>query len=143
MGILLTFHGIPSDRVDEFWHLIEPVLMPVILRTDGRHTAVTTRRSVIDEKFQLWAGFADETLTACKFAVVTQTVTYPTGIEELEIVFCSGDVIPDSLPLLKLIEAWAVSVGCTKSSLIGRRGWSRVLKDYKESAVVLQKDLAA
>lgn len=139
----LTFTGIPSDRCDEYWPIIEPVLSRAIARTDGRHSAFTTRRAILDDKMQLWAAFEDDGMSKCVAALVTQTVIYPTGVEELEIVLCAGKVFPDCLELLGYIEAWGKSVGCSKVRLIGRKGWSRALAGYSEIAVVMERDLAA
>lgn len=139
----LVFTGIPSEKAEEFWPLVEPVLLRAIFMTDGRHTAVTTRRAILDDRFQLWCGFKDSAMKECTFAVVTEILSYPTGIQEISILFAAGDILPDNVSILGLIEAWAISVGCTEAQLIGRKGWARVLKDYEEVAVVLRKRLVA
>jgi hypothetical protein len=137
------FTGIPADRCEEFWFRIEPVLWPAILRSEGRHTSLTVKHAIQDQNMQLWATFSDQSMERCINAVVTSTATFPTGIQECEIVFCAGDVIPDSLPLLQVIEKWAKSAGCTAMALTGRRGWAKILSSrqfsYEESAVVLRK----
>lgn len=139
-----TFTGIPSDRAAAMWSVVEPVLLPAILRSNGRHTALTTRRAILDDKMQLWACFDDALMTRCRAALVTQTVEYPTGLQEAEIVFCAGEgVLPDCLPLLDIIADWASSVGCHRLRLLGRLGWSKVLPTFAVSAVVLERNLSA
>lgn len=135
------FTGIPSDMVDEFWDRVSPVLWRCIIRTDGRHTLITTKHAIQDNRMQLWAAFSDPEMTTCTAALVTETLTYPSGEQECEILFCAGDVIPGCLPLLSQIESWAKSVGCKGMRLHGRRGWAKILPTYEESSVVLRKAL--
>jgi hypothetical protein len=138
---MLTFTGIPPDRVDDFWPIVSPVLWRAIVRTEGRHTLLTTKHAIQDVRMQLWCAFTDATMTACQAALVTETATFPSGHQSCEITFCAGDVIPDCLPLLAMIEDWARGVGCTSMRLIGRKGWSKVLPAYEESAVMLERSL--
>ena len=47
-------------------------------------------------------------------------------------------------PLLRRHDdvcAWARSIGCTKMRITGRRGWTRVLPGYRETAVVVERAL--
>ena len=137
----LVFTGIPSNRCEEFWDRVDPVLWRAIVRTDGRHSSLSTKHAIQNQQFQLWVAFEDASMRECVAALVTQISTYPTGVRECEIVFCAGDVVPRCLPLLELIEAWAKSADCTAIALTGRRGWARILNSnhFEESATVLRK----
>jgi len=44
---------------------------------------------------------------------------------------------------LPLIEDWALSVGCTSLECWGRKGWLKILKDWKCSYHILTKDLTS
>lgn len=135
------FTGIPADRCDEFWPLIEPVLLRVINRTEGRHSWLSVKNAIRNQDWQLWAAFSDLEMTRCVAAVTTQILTYTTGVKEIEYTLTAGDVIPDCLQFLAIIESWAKSQGCQAVTLIGRRGWSRMLPQFEESSVVLRKPL--
>lgn len=39
------------------------------------------------------------------------------------------------------IESWARSSGCVGIEICGRKGWSRVLDGFKQTGVILEKDL--
>lgn len=52
-----------------------------------------------------------------------------------------GERMAEWLPLLTDVEEWAISQGCTSFRLFGRRGWARILDDWRETAVVLEKDI--
>lgn len=47
-------------------------------------------------------------------------------------------------PLLDIcgeIERWASDIGCIGIEIVGRKGWSRLLDGFKQTGVVLEKDL--
>ena len=45
------------------------------------------------------------------------------------------------LPLLAGLERYAKSENCQAMRIFGRRGWERLLPDYKPARVLLQKEL--
>lgn len=137
----IVFTGIPADRCDEFWPLIEPILLRVIARTEGRHSWLSVKNAIRDRHWQLWAAFSDATMTRCIAAMTSQILTYSTGVTELEVTLAAGDVIPACLPCLDVVGAWAKSQGCQAMTLNGRKGWGKMLPSYEESAVILRKSL--
>lgn len=71
--------------------------------------------------------------------VITEIVDYPQ--KSVCRIWLAGGNMDELLEAEKHITALAKSHGCDGMEIIGRRGWQRVLKDYKPSAVVLVKDL--
>jgi hypothetical protein len=57
------------------------------------------------------------------------------------IVACGGEGMTLWLPLIEKIEAYARDEGCDAVRILGRKGWMRVLKDYRAPRVVLEKRL--
>lgn len=55
------------------------------------------------------------------------------------IIACGGEDRNEWLPLITGIEAFAVNEGCEKTRIVGRKAWGRVLPDYREKCVVLEK----
>jgi hypothetical protein len=45
------------------------------------------------------------------------------------------------IPLLDGIEAYARAAGCAAVRIMGRKGWMRLLGDYRVKRIVLEKDL--
>lgn len=45
------------------------------------------------------------------------------------------------LPLLERIESYAKEEGCRAVRVYGRRGWARILRDYMQPSIVLEKEL--
>lgn len=44
-------------------------------------------------------------------------------------------------PAFNEIEKWAREIGCAALEIKGRKGWARVLPNFKQTAIVLEKDL--
>ena len=42
---------------------------------------------------------------------------------------------------IKVLEDWAKAQGCAYMDMYARRGWKKVLKDYKERCILLRKKL--
>ena len=72
-------------------------------------------------------------------AIVTEIVDYPQ--KSVCRIWLAGGDMDELLEAEKHIAAIAKSIGCTGMEIIGRKGWERVLTDYKPTAVVLVKDL--
>ena len=88
---------------------------------------------LVTGRAQLWAGE--------RAAVVTQIVA-DSGGADLHIWLAGGD-LADILALRPGIEAWARGQGCTRITIDGRLGWSRVLRPfgYMENATELERRL--
>ena len=72
---------------------------------------------------------------------VTRLVIGPNG-KYCELIACAGRRMSLWLPLLAKIEEFARAEGCESVRLSGRRGWARVLKEYREPWTTLEKRLA-
>jgi len=79
---------------------------------------------------------------ATKSIVLTEIIVYP-RLKNLHYFLAGGDL--DELSRMRpMIESWGKSLGCTRVSLAGRRGWAKTfLKDegYSPQWTVLAKTL--
>jgi len=57
------------------------------------------------------------------------------------LVACSGAGVNRWIALLDGIEAYARAAGCAAVRIMGRKGWMRLLGDYRVKRIVLEKDL--
>lgn len=73
-------------------------------------------------------------------AIVTSIESYPTGRKEMRCWLAGGD-----LTEIKAYEPalckWAREEGCHVMGIVGRRGWVKSLDGYRETAVILTKEL--
>lgn len=74
-------------------------------------------------------------------AAATTQLTTVSGRKICVLVACGGENRTRWLPLLEGIEDYARAEGCTRMQVIGRKGWQRVLRDYRARYVILQKEL--
>ena len=100
----------------------------------GTHEIEDIAEGIRRGQFQLWSGRDS--------AVVTEIIVYP-QLKDLHYFLAGGDL--DELRLMRpLIEQWGKSIGCSRVSLAGRKGWERTfLKDegYEPKWFILCKDL--
>lgn len=79
---------------------------------------------------------------ASRSIVLTEIIVYP-RLKNLHYFLAGGDL--DELSRMRqMIESWGKSIGCTRVSLAGRRGWAKTfLKDegYSPQWTVLAKKL--
>lgn len=54
---------------------------------------------------------------------------------------CGGERMQEWKHLRKRVEDYARAEGCTRVMLEGRLGWARIMPDYEQVAVVLEKRL--
>lgn len=100
----------------------------------GTHRVEDIAVGIKAGRFQFWPGRDS--------AVVTEIIVYP-QLKDLHYFLAGGDL--DELQLMRpLIEQWGKSIGCSRVSLAGRKGWERTfLKDegYEPKWFILCKDL--
>ena len=53
----------------------------------------------------------------------------------------AGERMSEWIGDLSILEEWAKSQGCHYIDLYGRRGWKKLLKEYKEDCILLRKKL--
>lgn len=104
---------------------------------DGDFYPQDIKRMIRDGKAQCWVSMLDGELEG---ALVTQVQKFPTGSVCL-LWIISGRNMREWIGDLDKIIEWARLVGCTKMRLHGRKGWKKVLKDFEETAVVLERTI--
>lgn len=100
----------------------------------GTHAFEDILEMVEKEQLQVWP--------ATQSIVLTEIIVYP-KLKNLHYFLAGGDL--DELSRMRpMIESWGKSLGCTRVSLAGRRGWAKTfLKDegYSPQWTVLAKQL--
>jgi hypothetical protein len=85
----------------------------------------------------LWLAWDGEKIKA---AAVTE-LTHANGEKFCTIVACGGRDRSQWLPLLADLEAYGRTQGCNAMRIYGRRGWRKLLPDYRTTRVLLEKEL--
>lgn len=128
-------------KAPEMWPHIEALLRKAHTRT-GFALFSDLQRDILTGRSLVWLAWNGESIEAA-----AATELHPTdGGLVCAIRACGGSDDADIkqwLPLLERIEQFAKAEGCARMRLVGRKGWLRVLEDYREKHVVLEKELAA
>jgi len=119
-----------QEQLERLRHHVEAALE----YSGGTHDFEDVVQMVEDHRLQLWP--------AKDSVVLTEIIVYP-RLKNLHYFLAGGDL--DELSRMRpLIESWGKSVGCTRVTLAGRRGWAKTfLKDegYSPQWSVLAKEL--
>ena len=131
--------------------LVSPEHIPNIWDTVHRHLELMTPHSegelepedfyeaLTNAEMQLWVALDDGYIIA---SMVSQIIPYPRK-QILRIIAIAGKGVEQWMQFLPMVEDWALSVGCTSLECWGRKGWLKVLKDWKCSYHIITKDLTA
>ena len=158
---------IDPARVHEFWPHVSP-LIAVAMERGGITDIADVERAVLTGRALVWIAIArlegerlngerpssramDGNGAVIKAAAVTQ-LSELNGARFCSIVACGaspskpaarrrGRDRDEWLPLLAGLEHYARAESCKAMRIFGRRGWERLLPDYKAARVLLEKEL--
>ena len=119
-------------RISEFWPHFKHLIDRAIIRV-GRADPLIVESRVLDGNLLLWLAYDGQ-------------IVHGAAVTELDdgictIVACGGENLSLWLPLINDLEQFARDEGCKSVQIIGRKGWVRVLKNYKTKAVILERKL--
>lgn len=123
-------------RIDEVWPPVRHFIQEALKRGDmGRFDHIEA--DVLAGDALLWLVWCKPYIEA---AVVTQIVQTEKS-RVCMIQACGGSRMGRWLDLIGQIEAYAKTEGCRCVRILGRRGWARVLKNYRETKIVLERQI--
>ena len=125
------------DEIETFWPQVKDQLARCTPHSEGELEPEDFKAFLTEGEMQLWLAIDDGELLA---SMVTQVVTYPRK-RILRIIAIGGGEMERWIHFLSGLENWAMEQGCTALECWGRKGWLRVLEDWKCSYHVLTKDL--
>ena len=126
----------PED-VSVVWPSILEYVEEVVSHSQGEATSDHYYEELTSGTMQLWVSIEGKEVLAC---MVTQIAPYPNK-QVLRIIALGGVEMEKWIQFLPDIEHWAMNVGCTSLEAWGRKGWLRILQDWKCSYHILTKDL--
>lgn len=122
---------VTPQQLDDIWPKASEWLAKAI-EMDGLITNESVYKTLESGYNQLWVC---ETAAA-----VTSIEEYPKG-RVCFIWLAGGSDLSNFKKSLPLIEQWAAEMGCCKMRVGGRAGWRRLLGDYHEPHITLEKQL--
>ena len=84
----------------------------------------------------MWLAWSDH-VEAAATTILTEADTSRACV----LTACGGRNMKRWLPLLEIIEAYAKAEGCDRLRVFGRKGWQRMLEDYRVTNIILERSL--
>ena len=128
---------VPADNASSVWEEVYPLLEKAQVYAAGELDTQDFFDMVKNGDMQLWIAEDDDGIFAM---MLTEFVRYPRK-KVMRIVSIGGKGMNRWMKYFPALEAAALSVGCTGFEIFGRKGWLRILKDWKCSYHVLTKDI--
>ncbi|HYM31802.1 MAG TPA: hypothetical protein VEU47_10905 [Candidatus Cybelea sp.] len=101
-------------------------------------TFEATEADVLAIRQLLWVAFDGTDCVAC----ATTAIDHTPARKLCRITSASGVNTKLWDRFMPMVEAYARNEGCASLRVEGRKGWKRVLKDFDEPWIVLNKELA-
>jgi hypothetical protein len=127
-----TENGEPKWWVPYFQES-EQLLLNALEYSDGTHSLEDVAMALDKDEMQLWPGI--------NTAIVTEILEFPQ--KKIIHVFLAAGDMNEVIRILPYIEKHGKKEGCEELSMIGRKGWERVMdKIYKlETKVYLSTEI--
>jgi len=142
---LYSIAKIPHEKIHEFWPMCAPLLERGVEESRGRFDIESLRQQVFSGIQFLWIIIRDEDKLCASFT--TQFMPYPRKLM-LAVVFCgSDDSIRGSSDVwgekMNDLKEWAAMNNCDGVELVGRRGWTRLMKGrgFDETYVTIESEV--
>ena len=129
--------AVPPAHLRQLWPVLAPLFMQVLSRPGSGWTMEAMVEAIASEQWQLWMVWSDGVKALC----ATELQTREDATKVCRILWCVGEDAKAFVPILRPIERWARSEGCTGMVAVTRKGWAKHLPDYKMSHVILEKAL--
>ena len=126
----------PED-IEVVWPHVKDHIARSSARAEGELTPDDFLEFLVTGQMHLWVAIENKAIIA---AMVTQVIVYPQK-RVLRIVAIGGEGMERWWQFFPLLENFAVSLGCSSLEAWGRKGWTKILKDWKSSYIVYTYDL--
>ena len=119
------------------WEEVVPLLARVVPHTEGELEPDDYIEPLTHGDMQLWVVIENKHVNA---ALVTQIVPYPQK-KVLRLISLAGEDFQEIKDFLEMVEVFALKNECSALEMWGRKGWKKLLSDWKDSYIVYTKDL--
>lgn len=132
---------VPKEHRHVIFPKVKHYLEKAAVLSGGRMTIEEIENNVLNKEHQLWIAFNDNEIVA---TADTEVVKYCTGVKTLVGHFIGGkDLESWKQPIVDAMAMFGKAEGCTKIEFMGRRGWTKPLKQigWKETYRVYEYNL--
>lgn len=135
---MLNIEGILSDEIDIYIPMLRVLIDRAIKKGNALLTVDSVIRALRDRSMQLWLIKDNEKIKAI---CITEILITP-QCRVLGIVALAGVGHKQWKDLLEqILTIYAQEKGCRYIEIQGRKGWNKVLSNFKQVAIVLRKEV--
>jgi hypothetical protein len=132
LGRVIT--QVPVEDLEFIWSQVRPQIEKAL---DGSYSSYDILEYIKQNRMQLWISWND----GIEASFVTEVCDYP-QLRVLRWVLAGGSNMESWLDLVtSKVEDWAKRNNCQRLEIVGRKGWTKVLRDYEPQAVYFVKEL--
>jgi len=125
---------VPVEDLEFIWPQVKAQLEKAL---DGSYSSYDILEYIKQNRMQLWISWND----GIEASFVTEVCDYP-QMRVMRWVLAGGSNMESWLDLVaSKVEDWAKRNNCQRLEIVGRKGWTKVLRDYKPQAVYFVKEL--
>ncbi|MGI9306715.1 MAG: hypothetical protein ACR2P5_05360 [Gammaproteobacteria bacterium] len=130
---------VEAEQIPEAWLIALPFLAMAIQKSNGRMSPETTYETLCAGNMRLWLIHYEGYIGA----LVTEIVSWPTGLKVARFVLAGGRGSKLWMQLLPFFEEYGRNNGCRILEISGRPGWEKRLPNgWNKLAVEMEKDIA-
>lgn len=130
-------YGVQAPDARKRWAVVRPWAEKLAAETGGRFLAEDILAHIEAQQIGLWLVMSGD---QCTGICLTQILQWP-RLREARFWGIAGRGFENWRHLQPVLEAWARSKGCTRFAMEGRVGWARLLHDWTQTRVVMEKVL--
>lgn len=129
---------VPPEKLAAAWDHLSAHIEKLAEITYGRLTTDDIRKHIEAGNFQLWAVVGEDNQLLA--VVTTEIIQYPQR-RACRVVGCVGENRGKWIHLFDEIQDWARSQGCAAMEIFARKGWAKVLPDFRLTSILLERSL--
>ena len=130
-------HLLQPEDVAYIWEDVAPMLARVTSHTEGELEPDDFIEPLTHGEMQLWIVIEDKEIIA---ALITKVIPYPQK-KVLRLISLAGEDFNKFKDFISMVESFAIRSECSSLEMWGRKGWKKLLPDWKDSYIVFTKDI--
>jgi len=127
---------VPTLAVESVWDSVKNLITKT---NDDVLNDNDIKGYLLNGDYTLWVAIDEESKDVVA-AMTTEFAYYPRD-KVCRVVTLAGERMKEWIGNLDMVEDWAKEQGCNYLDMYGRRGWIKVLPNWKEDSVLLRKKL--
>ena len=134
-----TLHPIPYWDISDIWQEIEPFIVKVLNKMEDTTPIENIKNDLLKRARQLWLIKSNGVIKAVGTTAIQDHGKQRTGI----LTYVSGEDIREWINAIDEIADYFKAMKCDKFSIIGRRGWKKIIerRGFKEKKTIFERGL--